>query len=118
MTDPSALVPDDQRFLRTFNWGALVLTSLWLVRNGFLVSLAAYVAVGWAFGFWGMTAFSAMFFFKGTAWSWGRGNRWNSFDEFADAQATWNFSGQVLLLLVALILGYAAAEHGVGALLR
>jgi hypothetical protein len=94
------LPPESQRELKGLNWGALVFTPLWLFRNGFLVSFAVYLVCGYL-SMWLPLAMSTLFFFKGTQWSWGNGNRWKSYDQFADSQAVWNLVAKPCFLIMA-----------------
>ena len=89
--------PDIQRY----NWGALGITPLWLIRNGFWLTSVLYFIL--AAYFWpGTYVISMLFFIKGNAWSWGNGNRWNNAEEFAESQYAWGFVGILLLTLQAL----------------
>lgn len=81
-----------------FNWGALTLTPLWLIRNGFLLSFVLYILM--SIFVWPLSvAFSILFFVKGTEWSWGDGRRWKNYEEFADSQFAWGFVGKIILIL-------------------
>lgn len=88
--------PESLRETSALNWGALGLTGIWLLRNGFLLSLVLYlVALRY---FWpAAILMSFLFFFKGSAWSWGNGRRWKDIEEFADSQYFFNFIGKILL---------------------
>jgi hypothetical protein len=92
--------------LRRLNWGALGITLLWLIRNGFLVSAVLYVV--FALYLWPATyLISAIFFLKGTEWSWGDGNRWKSAEEFEESQFAWAFVGCLLLILQLIAFAYS-----------
>ncbi len=81
-----------------FNWGALTLTPLWLIRNGFLLSFVLYILA--SIFVWPLSvAFSILFFVKGTEWSWGGGRRWKNHEEFAESQFAWSFVGKIILIL-------------------
>lgn len=80
------------------NWGALTLTPLWLIRNGFLLSFLFYILL--SIFVWPLSiAVSILFFIKGSEWSWGGGRRWKNYEEFSESQFTWNFVGIIIILL-------------------
>ena len=87
------------------NWGALGITLLWLIRNGFWLTALIYIAS--AAYFWpAALLLSLVFFVRGTEWSWGGGQRWNSVEEFERSQSVWAFVGVVLLSMQLLALAY------------
>ena len=91
--------------LKRYNWGALGITPLWLLRNGFWLTCVLYFIL--AAYFWpGTYVISILFFIKGTAWSWGDGSRWNNAEEFVESQYIWGFVGALLLVLQALAIAY------------
>lgn len=85
------------REVRALNWGAFALTPFWLVRNGFLLTFVLYIGLAFV-SEWLLIGISILFFLKGTQWSWGSGNRWKSFEQFAESQAVWNLTGKICLL--------------------
>jgi len=81
-----------------FNWGALILTPLWLIRNGFLLSFVLYILL--SIFVWPLSiAISILFFIKGSKWSWGGGRRWKNYEEYAESQFAWGFVGKIVLIL-------------------
>lgn len=81
--------------LKKYNIAALLITPLWLLRNGFLISLIVYFIFLVVFTPVAIII-SFIFFFKGNRWSWGNGNRWNSFSEFSENQMVWK---QIAIIL-------------------
>jgi hypothetical protein len=82
---------------KQFSWTALALTPIWLLRNGFLLTFISYMIL--AIYFWPASLLiSILFFIEGYEWSWGKGKRWNSIDEFLDSQYVWNLFGKLSLL--------------------
>jgi hypothetical protein len=81
-----------------FSWGALGLTPIWLLVNGFWLSLVIYII---SFIYFMPMAFiiGIVFFIKGKAWSWGNGNRWESVDKFEDSQGEWDIYGMIALMV-------------------
>jgi|GEM_PF-1266992 len=93
--------------LKKFNIAALLITPLWLLRNGFLISLLIYLIFLVVFAPISIII-SFIFFFKGNRWSWGNGERWNSFSEFCENQMVWRQIAIILFVvqIVALLLHF------------
>jgi hypothetical protein len=89
----SAEVPDTSNL----NWGAFGVTPFWLFANGFWASLLAYAALVYISPWLGLPV-SVLFLIKGTEWSWGKGHRWKSYEQFAETQAAWTIWGYVGML--------------------
>ena len=83
--------------LKRFNIAALLITPLWLLRNGFLISLLIYLVFLVVFSPISIII-SFIFFFKGNRLSWGNGERWNSPSEFCENQMVWK---QIAIILFA-----------------
>jgi len=95
---------------RRLNWGALGVTLLWLIRNGFWLTALIYIVLA-AYLWPAALCLSLVFFVKGTEWSWGGGRRWNSFEEFERSQSVWAFAGVVVLSVQLLALAYYLALY-------
>ncbi|WP_146151885.1 hypothetical protein [Ahniella affigens] len=110
-----------QAMLDGLNWGALALTSFWLIRNGFLLTFLIYLGLLVMTGPFALVI-SLLFFVRGTKWSWGNGQRWQSFDQFADSQYIWGYIGKVSLLLqlaaIVWVISYYETIQALLALLR
>jgi len=104
-------------FTHKWNWGAFFLTPFWLVRNGFLVTLAVYLVLAFTYP-WTTIPISVLFLIKGNDWSWDEGRRWKSIEEFADSQYIWNIVGLAIGVLLGLSLltlaGMLVFGHGSG----
>lgn len=103
------------------NWGALALTPFWLIRNGFLLTFLIYLGLVALTGPFALVI-SLLFFVRGTKWSWGDGQRWQSFEQFADSQYIWGYIGKVSLLLqlaaIVWVISYYETFQALLALLR
>jgi hypothetical protein len=91
----SATVPEE---VKGWSWGAFVLTWIWGVCNGVLISLLCLIPVfniAWAF----------VLGFKGNEWSW-RNKKWDSIEHFKSTQRSWNIAGIILfaISMVALVI--------------
>lgn len=106
--DPSANAPPA---LDGLNWGALALTPFWLIRNGFLLSCLIYLALAVLAGPFAYLI-SLLFFLRGTKWSWGNGQRWQSYEAFSDSQYTWGMIGKIALILQ--LVGLAWLIYSIG----
>ena len=74
----SAIVPEE---VKGWSWGAFVLTWIWGVCNGVLISLLCFIPVFgivWAF----------ILGAKGNEWAW-RNKKWDSIEHFKKTQRTW-----------------------------
>lgn len=89
-----------------WNWGALGLTPLWLIRNGFLITALLYLIIAHYLPLLNIVI-GLLFFWRGTRWSWGNGRRWKTYEEFADSQHAWNFAGKIACFLLALWICHA-----------
>ncbi len=90
----SAIVPEE---IRGWSWGAFVLTWIWGICNGVLISLLCFIPVFgivWAF----------VLGTKGNEWAW-RGKKWDSIEHFKSVQRPWNIAGIVIfaISIVALV---------------
>lgn len=90
----SATVPEE---VRGWSWGAFILTWIWGVCNGVLISLLCLIpgfGIIWAF----------VLGVKGNEWSW-RYKKWDSVEHFKNTQRPWNIAGIVIfaISMVALI---------------
>jgi hypothetical protein len=93
-----AAVPEE---VKGWNWGAFVLTWIWGVCNGVLISLLALIPlfnIVWAF----------ILAIKGNEWSW-RNKKWDSVEHFKNSQRPWDIAGIVLfaISMVALAVTFA-----------
>ena len=98
---------DALQWITRRNWGALVFTPFWLLRNGFLLSLIVFCLLGWWHP-WATVPVSALFMLAGNRWSWGDGTRWSDIESFAESQHLWDFLGRSfgLFWLFGLLLSY------------
>jgi|SRR5687767_121592 hypothetical protein len=95
------------RAVRGLSWGALLLTPLWLLRNGFWLTAAVYVLC--SIFIWPIALIIAVvFFFRGTKWSWSKGQRWRSYAEFRTSQFNWEFLALVTLVVAIVIMSTEA----------
>jgi hypothetical protein len=90
----SAMVPEE---VKGWSWGAFVLTWIWGICNGVLISLLCLIPVfgiAWAF----------VLGFKGNEWSW-RNKKWDSIEDYKNTQRGWNIAGIVIfaISMVALV---------------
>jgi len=81
----AATVPEE---IKGWSWGAFVLTWIWGVCNGVLISLLCLIPV---FGIVWAFVLGA----KGNEWAW-QNKRWESIEEFKSTQRNWNIAGIVL----------------------
>ena len=90
----SAAVPEE---VRGWSWGGFILTWIWGVCNGVLISLLCLIPV---FGIVWAFVLGA----KGKEWSW-RYKKWDSVEHFKNAHRPWDIAGIVLfaISMVALI---------------
>lgn len=94
------------RTVRGLSWGALVLTLLWLIRNGFWFTALLYVLC--SIFIWPVAlVIPVVFFIWGNKWSWSKGQRWRSYREFRDSQFNSDF---LALAILAALLLIASAE--------
>jgi uncharacterized membrane protein len=91
-----------QRVPSYVNWGALILTPFWMLRNGLWLTFLSYV-IGALLARWTPLMFSVFLFFYGTRLSWGAGNRWRSYEEFCESQENWTFSALIAAGFVLLV---------------
>ncbi len=114
MSNPpdSQIAPDEatydfvgppHRVVRGLSWGALVFTPFWLFGNGFWISLLIYAVCAFFLRPVAI-AIVVLFFFFGARWSWSKGQRWRSYEEFVDHRYTWEFLSIAVLVSVAVIL--------------
>lgn len=105
--DPAVSATTSTQWIHRWNWGALVFTPLWMLRNGFLLSLLFYLVLGWLQPM-ATLPISAMLLLWGNRWSWGDGNRWDGIEAFADSQHLWDFVGRIAILpwLIGLLMLY------------
>ena len=90
----SAAVPEE---VKGWSWGGFILTWIWGVCNGVLISLLCLIPV---FGIVWAFVLGA----KGKEWSW-RYKKWDSVEHFKNTQRPWDIAGIVLfaIAMVALI---------------
>jgi hypothetical protein len=85
-----------------WNWGAFLLTWIWGLGNGVLVSLLVFVP------FFGILIMPFVLGAKGSAWAW-RSRRWDSVAHFKRVQRRWAIWGVVvwvgLILLIGALIG-------------
>lgn len=105
--EDSGQMSDAMQWTTRSNWGALVFTPLWLLRNGFLLSVIAFCLLGWWHP-WATVPVSLVFMHAGNRWSWGDGSRWSDLERFADSQHLWDFLGRCFAVfwLLGLLLSY------------
>lgn len=84
--------PSHVAAMRAWSWGALFLTPLWLFRNGFWITAVVCGLLWFALPLLAIP-FSVLFFLFGARWSWGDGQRWESFEAFESSQWHWNVVG-------------------------
>jgi hypothetical protein len=83
-----AAVPEE---VKGWSWGAFVLTWIWGVCNGVLISLLCLIPVFglvWAF----------ILGVKGNEWAW-RNKKWDSIEHFKSTQRNWSIAGIVLFAI-------------------
>lgn len=84
-----------------------MLTPLWLLRNGFWVTAALYVLC--SILIWPIALIIAvLFFIRGTKWSWSKGQRWRSYEEFCTSQFNWEFLALVTLIVAIVVMSSEA----------
>jgi hypothetical protein len=84
----SATVPEE---VKGWSWAGFVLTWIWGVFNGVLISLLCLVpafGIVWAF----------VLGVKGNEWAW-RYKKWDSVEHFKNAQRPWNVAGIVIFAI-------------------
>ena len=87
-----ATVPQE---VKGWSWGGFVLTWIWGVCNGVLISLLCFIpvfGVVWAF-FLGA---------KGNEWAW-RNKKWDGIEHFKSTQRPWNIAGIVLFAIAIVV---------------
>jgi hypothetical protein len=91
----SAIVPEE---VKGWSWGGFVLTWIWGVFNGVLISLLCFIPV---FGIVWAFVLGA----KGKEWAW-RNKKWGSVEQFKNTQRPWDIVGIILfaISMVALII--------------
>ena len=83
-----ATVPEG---VKGWSWGAFVLTWIWGIFNGVLISLLCLIpffSLAWAI----------VLGIKGNEWAW-RNKRWDSVEHFKSTQRPWNIVGIVLFVI-------------------
>lgn len=97
--DPRSAIPAE---VDRWNWGAFLLTWIWGLGNGVLVSLLVFVP------FFGILIMPFVLGAKGSVWAW-RSRRWDSVAHFKRVQRLWAIWGAVawvgLFLLVGALIG-------------
>jgi serine/threonine protein kinase len=88
----SVPVPEE---IKGWNWGAFLLSPLWLVSNRVWIGLLALVPI---VGFWMAIALGA----KGNEWAW-KSRRWESIEQFKTHQHKWAIAGVISGISVNLI---------------
>jgi len=110
-TISDAFVGPLPRRVRGLSWGALMLTPLWLLRNGFWLTTAIHV--GCAIFVWPIALFiGVLFFFNGVKWSWSKGQRWRSYEEFRDSQFNWELLAFVTMIVSIVTMASEAFVEG------
>ncbi len=84
--NPPAEIPAE---IDRWNWGAFLLTWIWGVGNGVLISLLVFVP------FFGILIMPFVLGAKGSAWAW-RNRRWDSVEHFKRVQRLWAIWGVVV----------------------
>jgi hypothetical protein len=78
------------RKVRGLSWGALLFTPLWLIRHGFWITAILHAVC--ARFVWPLALIiSFLFFFLGAQWSWSKGERWRSYEEYCTSRFNWDF---------------------------
>lgn len=104
-----AFVGPPPRRVRGLSWGALVFTPFWLVRNGFWLTTILYVLC--AIFVWPIAHIIAfLFFFLGIKWSWSKGQRWRSYEEFCSSRFTWDYLALLSLAVAVVVVALEAWE--------
>jgi hypothetical protein len=83
-----AIVPKE---VKGWSWGAFVLTWIWGVCNGVLISLLCLIPF---FGF----AWAIVLGVQGNEWAW-RNKKWDSIDQFKNTQGKWNIAGIIVFVI-------------------
>jgi hypothetical protein len=89
----SVIVPEE---VKGWSWGAFILTWIWGVCNGVLISLLCLIpifGIAWAF----------VLGVKGNEWAW-RNKKWDSIEHFKNTQRGWNIAGIVLFAISMVVL--------------
>ena len=84
----SATVPEE---VKGWSWAGFALTWIWGVFNGVLISLLCLIpafGIVWAF----------VLGVKGNEWAW-RYKKWDSVEQFKNAQRPWNVAGIVVFAI-------------------
>ncbi|MGD0562915.1 MAG: cytochrome c oxidase assembly factor Coa1 family protein [Roseiarcus sp.] len=84
--NPPAEIPAE---IDRWNWGAFLLTWIWGIGNGVLISLLVFVP------FFGILIMPFVLGAKGSAWAW-RNRRWDSVEHFKRVQRLWAIWGVVV----------------------
>ena len=92
--DHGASASNAGQWIERWNRGAFVFTPLWMLRNGFLLNLLLYLALGWLQPL-ATLPISVMVPLWGNRWSWGDGCRWDDIEAYADRQYLWNLLGRI-----------------------
>lgn len=88
----------DTPWYRQLNLGALTLTPLWLLANGFWLVSLMYLWISFVVPPLAIV-FSIILLFKGTALAWGDGDRWGGdLATFLNEQYFWSFLSLALIL--------------------
>jgi hypothetical protein len=86
----SAIVPDE---VKGWSWAGFGLTWIWGVFNGVLISLLALIP----FPLFGL-AWAIVLGVKGREWAW-RNKKWESVEQFKNAQRPWDIAGIVIFAI-------------------
>jgi hypothetical protein len=84
----SAIVPEE---IKGWSWGGFILTWIWGVCNGVLISLLCFIPV---FGIVWAFVLGA----KGKEWAW-RNKKWDNIEHFQNTQRPWDIVGIVLFAI-------------------
>jgi hypothetical protein len=104
--NPPAEIPAE---IDRWNWGAFLLTWIWGIGNGVLISLLVFVP------FFGILIMPFVLGAKGSAWAW-RNRRWDSVEHFKRVQRLWAIWGAIVwIALIALFLAiFGGIFYGLG----
>lgn len=81
--------------IKVWNWGAFLLSPLWLVSNRVWIGMLAWIPI---VGFWMAIALGA----KGNEWAW-KSRHWQSIEQFQTHQRKWAIAGIIFGISVNLV---------------
>ena len=109
--------PPSEQMLKTWNWGAALLTWIWGLYHGRYMESAIAVLASLFIPFFGPIGVFVVFGLKGNAWAWER-KKWKSVEDYLRVQRLWSlwaiwltiiFIGLPILVLLVVYLNMGAS---------